>query len=105
MDCCEICPLARWSHLLVILLLIIIQKVNGTDPVHGFVVPRVICHVIHQALQGSAAGQIIRAWFLKNTQQRICISGSHARNKTLRYNYRAARRSEYFGRLKSIWLL
>lgn len=59
-----ISPQACWSHLVVILLLVVIQEANGTDPVLGFVVPCVICHVIHQALQGSAAGKTIRDWGL-----------------------------------------
>lgn len=59
---------ATEPHLVIILLiLIIIQEMNGTDPVWGFVVPGVVHHVVHQALQGTAAGKVIRPWdsFLK----------------------------------------
>lgn len=106
----QISPTAWWmavkcalglAHLVVILLIIIIiQEVNGTDPVHCFVVPRVICHVIHQALQRSTAGKIIRACDRHNA---IYITGIQAHISTLRWNYRASW-SEYFSRLKSIWL-
>lgn len=54
-------PWVRGSYLFIVFLLILIQKVNGADPVPGFVVPRVVCHVVHQTLQGSEAGEIIRA--------------------------------------------
>lgn len=49
------------SHLFIVVVLAVVQEVNGADPVHGFVVPRVVRHVVHQALQPSAAGEIIRA--------------------------------------------
>lgn len=77
------------AHLVVILLLVIIQEVYGTDPVHCFVVPRVICHVIHQALQGSTAGKIIRACdHVLKRHNAIYITGIHAHISTLRWNYR-----------------
>lgn len=48
-------------HLFIVVVLAVVQEVNGADPVHGFVVPRVVRHVVHQALQRSAAGEVIRA--------------------------------------------
>lgn len=62
------------SHLFIVLIVIVIQEMNGTVSVHCFVVPRVIRHVVHQALQGAAASEIFRnctCWDDKKTT-RVC---------------------------------
>lgn len=48
------------SHLFIIFIVIIIHEMNGTVSVQSFAVPRVIRHVVHQALQGSTASKTIR---------------------------------------------
>lgn len=48
------------SHLFIIFIVIIIQEMNGTVSVQCCGVPRVIRHVVRQALQGSEASQVIR---------------------------------------------
>lgn len=78
---------AQWSYRIVIfLIIIIIQEMNGAYPVLAFVFPRVICHVIHQALQGSTAGKFVGAWGhlreRQHLQSTICIIEIHAHTRT-----------------------
>ena len=53
-------PAARTPYrFVVIIVLLIIQKPDGADPVHRPLVPGLFWHVMHQALQGAAAGQVL----------------------------------------------
>lgn len=71
------CVYVPWSYRVVVVVLTIIQEVNGADSVHGFAVPSLISHPIHKALQSSKAGQVVITWsvfcfFLRN--KIFCLS-------------------------------
>lgn len=56
------------SHLVIIVLFVVLQELNGTGPVHSFVVPCVI-RVSHQVIQAYEAGELFRACYYLSKEE------------------------------------